>query len=251
MVRRVVHILGIVLVFSLLLAVCAWAVAAQTAEEPAPPDAIGPSPTLEAAPPVGAVVPSDMSAWHTRDGQPGAWRIEDGVMTSRGGDILSNDLFEDAQIHLEFREPDMPNASGQAKGNSGVAVQGRYEVQVLDSYGLASPGKGDCGAIYDEFAALVPASRPALAWQTYDIVFRSARRDDQGRLAEKARMTVLHNGIVIHNNVEIPGPTNIAVDADEGTPGPLLLQDHGCPVQYRNVWILHLPPKANDQYAGQ
>lgn len=251
MAHRTVRVLGILCVFSVLLAVCAWAVAAQTAEKPARPDPVGPSPTLEAAPPASAVALGDMSAWHTRDGRPGAWRVEDGVMTAAGGDILSNDLFEDAQIHLEFREPDMPDASGQGKGNSGVAIQGRYEVQVLDSYGLTSPGKGDCGAIYDEYAALVPASRPPLEWQTYDIIFRSARRDDQGRLTEKARMTVLHNGIVIQNNVEVPGPTNIAVDANEGTPGPLLLQDHGCPVEYRNVWILHLPPKGNDQYAGQ
>ncbi len=251
MAHRIARSVGIVLLFAALLALCAWAVAAQTQEKPDRPDPIGPSPTLGLAPPPGAWAPTDMTAWHRRDGGPGIWRVEDGVMTAGGGDILSNEHFEDAYIHVEFREPDMPDASGQGKGNSGVGVQGRYEVQVLDSYGLARPGKGDCGAVYDQFAALLNASRPPEEWQTYDIVFRSARRDAQGQLAEKARLTVLHNGYVIQNNVEVLGPTNIALDADEGTPGPLLLQDHGCPVQYRNVWILHLPATANDQYAGQ
>lgn len=193
----------------------------------------------------------DMSGWHQRNGEPAAWKVEDGVMTAGGGDILSQETFTDAIVHVEFRTPDMPEATGQHKGNSGVFVQGRYEIQVLDSYGWAVLGLGDCGAIYNQVSPLVNACKPPLEWQSYDVIFRAPRVDEAGQVVEPVRMTVLQNGLVIHNNIEISGPTGAAINDKVGEPGPLLLQDHGDPVQYRNVWMVHLPLTGSDEYGPQ
>jgi len=206
---------------------------------------------LEIKPPGNAVIlfnGKDVRNWHQRDGQPAVWHVEDGVMTVTKADILSDETFGDAFIHLEFRTPDMPEATGQGKGNSGVYVQARYEIQVLDSYGFSIPGKGDCGALYNQYAPLVNACKPPMEWQSYDIVFRAARVDESGEVRENARMTVFQNGIVIQNNVILQGPTGGARDLKVGETGPLLLQDHGNPVQYRNVWMVHLPLKGSDTY---
>ena len=209
--------------------------------------------TIGLTPPENAVVlfnGCDLSNWRTRGGDPAGWTVEDGIMTVvRGtGDIVSEETYLDAYLHLELRCPDMPEATGQAKGNSGVFLQGRYEIQVLDSYGWAIPGLGDSGAIYNQHAPLVNACKPALEWQSYDVIFRAARLDDAGNVAEGVRMTVLQNGIVIHNNVVLPGVTGGAIEPNEGTPGPLLLQDHGDLVSFRNVWLVHLPLKGSDTY---
>jgi len=190
----------------------------------------------------------DVSNWHQRDGSPAIWEVEDGVMTTTKGDIITEETFTDAWLHVEFKEPDMPEATGQAKGNSGVYVQGRYEIQVLDSYGWDIPGKGDCGAIYNQHAPLVNACKPALEWQTYDIIFRAARFDENGELAENARMTVFQNEMIIHNNVELFGVTGGPLDEDMDKPGPLMLQYHGDELQYRNIWLVHLPEAASDDY---
>ncbi|MBM3476124.1 MAG: DUF1080 domain-containing protein [Armatimonadetes bacterium] len=206
------------------------------------------------APPAGAVVlfdGKDLAKWTRMDGNPATWKVADGAMTSVGGDIRSQDTFGDAYVHLEWMEPDMPDAQGQARGNSGVALQGRYEVQVLDSFGIDVPGKGDCGAVYAQYAALVNACRPPLEWQTYDIIFRAPRYGADKQLLEHARLTVLQNGIVIQNNVQVTGLNYPPMDADPSTPGPLLLQDHGCPVQYRNVWFVPLPEKGSEEYEGK
>jgi len=192
----------------------------------------------------------DLSNWTTRDGGAAGWEVDNGVMTVvRGtGDIMTKENFTDFMLHLEFMTPDMPEATGQAKGNSGVFLQGRYELQVLDSYGIEVPGKGDCGAVYNQFAPLVNACKPPLQWQTYDVIFRASRVDDDGKVIEQARVTLLQNGMVIHNNVQTLGPTGGNIDDKLGKPGPLLLQDHGNPVKYRNIWIVPLPLKGSDKY---
>ncbi len=192
----------------------------------------------------------DLDNWRTRKGEPAGWQVADGAMTvvKGTGDIVSDRKFTDFYLHLEWMEPDMPWASGQGKGNSGVYLQGRYEIQVLDSHGISPPGRGDCGAIYDQFAPLTNACKPPLQWQSYDVVFRAARTDESGKVKERARLTVFQNGIVIHNNVEVLGPTGGAMDDKVGEPGPLLLQDHGNPVKYRNVWVVPLPLKGADKY---
>ncbi|MGQ9731064.1 MAG: 3-keto-disaccharide hydrolase [Candidatus Zipacnadales bacterium] len=220
---------------------------------PVPPD-IPPSPTLGAPPPPGAVILFDgesMANWTQMDGSPAKWPVAEGAMTSRGGDIMSREHHKDVYLHLEWREPDMPEAAGQGKGNSGVMLQGRYEIQVLDCYRVENPGTGDCGAIYGQHAALVNAYRPPLEWQTFDVFFRAPRFDEAGQLLEHARFTVLQNGIVIQNNVQVTGTNYGPKDADLSTAGPLVLQDHGCPVEYRNIWLVHLPEKGNSQYAGK
>ena len=168
----------------------------------------------------------DVSNWTQRNGDAANWIVQGGVVAVNKGDIMPQERFADFFLHLEFMTPDMPDATGQAKGNSGVFLQGRYEIQVLDSYGIETPGKGDCGAIYDQYAPLVNACKPPLEWQTYDVCFRSARVSENGEVLEKTRLTVLQNGIVIHNNIELPGVTVLAIDEQVGTPGPILLQDH-------------------------
>jgi hypothetical protein len=192
----------------------------------------------------------DLSNWTKLDGGAPAWEVADGAMTvtAGGGDIVSREQFNDFLLHLEFMTPDMPDATGQAKGNSGVFLQGRYEIQVLDSYGIDVPGMGDCGAIYNQFASLVNACKPPLEWQTYDVIFRAARVGESGEIEENARVTVLQNGIVIQNNVEMLGATGGATDEDAAEPGPLRLQDHGNPVKYRNIWIVPVPLKGSDVY---
>ena len=204
-------------------------------------------------PPDTAVVLFDgknLSNWTKLDGGAPAWEVADGAMTvtAGGGDIVSREQFNDFLLHLEFMTPDMPDATGQAKGNSGVFLQGRYEIQVLDSYGIDVPGMGDCGAIYNQFASLVNACKPPLEWQTYDAIFRAARVGESGEIEENARVTVLQNGIVIQNNVQMLGATGGATDEGAAEPGPLRLQDHGNPVKYRNIWIVPVPLKGSDVY---
>ena len=204
------------------------------------------------APPSNAVKlfnEKDLSNWQTRNGNPAGWEVKDGIITvvPSTGDIMTKERFTDFYLHLEWMEPDMPDAKGQAKGNSGVFLQGLYEIQVLDSYGIPVPGKGDCGAVYNQYATLVNACKPPLQWQSYDIIFRAARADASGKI-ENARVTAFQNGMVIHNNIILDGLTGGAINEKMLEPGPLLLQDHGNLLKYRNIWLVQLPLKGSDQY---
>ena len=200
----------------------------------------------EATPaPKGAVVlfdGKDFSRWVKRDGKSEVkWTLRDGgVMegVNGHGDIITRETFDGTfKLHVEFRVPYEPGASGQGRGNSGVYLQGRYEVQVLDSYGLKS-GKNDCGAIYGVAAPTVNACKAPTVWQSYDIEF-VAPKFAGGKKTEPARITVYHNGVKIHDSVPIPvDNTTSGLGGDPSTPGPILLQDHGHPVQYRNVWLV-------------
>ena len=193
---------------------------------------------------------SGFDGWQKRGGGDVGWSIEGDVMTvvSRTGSIVSEETFTDCFLHLEFRCPDMPEATGQAKGNSGVYLQGRYEIQVLDSSGWAVPGLGDCGGIYNQHAPLVNACKPGGEWQSYDIIFRAARLDKRGKVVEPPLLTVFLNGVLVQNNAAMSGPTGGELDSNMGEPGPLMLQDHGDAVSFRNVWLVHLPEDASTEY---
>jgi hypothetical protein len=193
--------------------------------------------TLGAKPPEGAVVlfgGENLDGWVKTDGKTSAdWPVKDGIMTVGKGSIMTEKTFGDFQLHVEFNVPYMPKAKGQARGNSGVYLDGTYELQVLDSYGLP-PKSNECGAIYTQATPSVNACKPPLQWQTYDVTFRKAKVED-GKAVQKAHVTVLQNGVkIIDADVGVtPGGTG----TKEGEDGPLMLQDHGNPVQYRNIWI--------------
>ena len=185
---------------------------------------------------------SNLEQWSKRgSGDPITWKLlPDGVMeVAKGGDIVSKEKFGDHQLHVEFRLPYLPRAFGQARANSGVYLQSRYETQVLDSYGLEGHDN-ECGGFYQIRRPAVNMCAPPLQWQSYDITFHSAKRDADGKKSANARITVVHNGVVIHDNFELPRCTPGAVDEKEGEPAGLLLQDHGNPVQYRNIWVKRL-----------
>jgi len=170
------------------------------------------------------------------------WRlVADGAMqvTPKSGSLVSKRTFKDHRIHLEFRTPFMPAARGQGRGNSGVYIQGRYEVQVLDSYGLEGKDN-ECGGVYKIAAPRVNMCAPPLEWQTYDITFHAPTFDADGKMTANARVTVIHNGVVIHADLKLPGATGGKRGANQNKPGPVLLQDHGNAVQYRNIWVEEL-----------
>ncbi len=144
--------------------------------------------------------------------------------------------FGDHTLHLEFRTPFKPKARGQARGNSGVYVQSRYEVQVLDSFGLSGESN-ECGGIYKIASPNVNMCYPPLAWQTYDIDFKAARYDGDGKKIANARVTIRHNGVLIHENLELPRATP-GRHGEGPEPEALYLQGHGNPVVYRNIWVI-------------
>ena len=207
------------------------------------------SPTLGAKPPAGAVVLFDgknFDAWKRISKKSGdesvQWKLVGaGAMEvePRTGSIITKKEFADVKLHLEFRTPFMPDARGQKRGNSGVYLQGRYEVQVLDSYGLEGMDN-ECGGIYKVAPPLVNMCAPPMQWQTYDITFQASRFDSTGKLIRAARMTVIHNGVKIHDNVKVSKATKAALGGDVTQRGGIYLQDHGNPVQYRNIWLVEL-----------
>jgi hypothetical protein len=190
------------------------------------------SPTMGAAPPQNAQVLFDgESTRHFVRGRISA----DGYLKA-GTETVGS--YRDVLVHLEFRVPHMPNERGQARGNSGVYLQKRYEVQILDSFGHPASIKG-CGSLYGERRPDVNMCFAPGVWQTYDIRFRAPRYDRRGIKQSNARITVFQNGVIIHENVELPCKTGSG--SREGPePGPLELQSHGSPVVFRNVWLVEL-----------
>lgn len=218
-----------------------------------PPASVAPGAMTEmASPPADAIVLFDgtgLDKWEKLGGGSPGWKV---TAPSKGepggfvevvpgaGNIRTRQEFGNVQIHVEFREPS-DGGEGQGRGNSGVYIQSRYEVQVLDSFKSETYPNGQCGAIYGQHVPLVNACREPGQWQTYDIVFHGAKFNEKGERTSMARVTVLHNGILIQDNVEIDGPTGAAAaTTDSPGPGPLMLQEHGNKVQYRNVWLREL-----------
>jgi hypothetical protein len=195
------------------------------------------SPSLGKRPPPGGRVLFDGSsadAWVRSRNRGAAEMTADGLLKEGAN---SKQRFGDHQLHLEFLLPFEPRARGQGRGNSGCYVQGRYEVQMLDSFGLAGMDN-ECGGIYKISRPLLNMCYPPGSWQTYDIDFSAARYDDQGNKIQNARITVRHNGVPIHEDLELPQHTAAAPLKDGPEPGFIHLQDHGNPVRYRNIWVL-------------
>ncbi|MFC8659658.1 family 16 glycoside hydrolase [Streptomyces parvus] len=187
---------------------------------------------------------TNLDAWESNDGGPAKWPVaEDGSMESLGGDIRTKEKYGDFRMHAEWYQPHYPpDVTGQARGNSGVYIQERYELQILESFGVDTPATNDAGSIYLRKAPDTNAAKPSGTWQTYDIEFRAARFDSDGRKVEDARVTLRWNGKVVHRNVAIAGPTG-AGRPEGPAPGHIKLQDHGDPGEnprFRNIWIERL-----------
>lgn len=207
--------------------------------------------------PSDAIVLSDgtsLASWRLADsthrGGPAKWKVVNGYMevVAGAGSIETKRAFGDAQLHVEWRAPTPPKGEGQERGNSGVILMGNYEVQVLDSYENVTYPDGQAAAVYGQFPPLVNASRPPGQWQSYDIVFHAPRFDPDGKLLSPARMTVLHNGVLVQDDVTLTGPTHHNERAPYSAHPdklPLLLQDHGHPVRYGNIWIRELAASAS------
>jgi hypothetical protein len=219
---------------------------AQGGEPPAPkaePRVVNPGP-----PPADAIVlfdGKDLSQWQSsKNGGEAKWAIADGAAMVNGtGSILTKQAFGDCQLHLEWATPAQVKGDGQGRGNSGVILQGRYEIQVLDSYNNKTYFDGQAGALYHQHAPLVNACRAPGEWQEYDIIFHAPRFDEAGKLLKPGDVTVLQNRVLVQDHVEIKGPTaggNPPVYKPHPLKQPLTLQDHKNPVRYRNIWIREL-----------
>jgi len=219
-------------------------------------DADRPLPTVVAPGPAGPPVPPpadaivlfdgrDLGRWTDAKGQPVRWKVENGYMevVPKTGGIRTADGYGDCQLHVEWMAPSPAKGTGQDRGNSGIFLMDTYEVQVLDCYGNKTYADGTAAAIYGQFPPAVNACRPPGEWQAYDIVFHRPRFGSDGTLASPARMTVFHNGILVHDNAVLTGPT-----AHKARPPykmhadrlPISLQDHDHPVRFRNIWLREL-----------
>lgn len=211
------------------------------------PKVITPGATAHNAPSDAVVLfgGTDASPWESVNGGAVKWKVEDNAITVAGGtgNIKSKQGFGDCQLHIEWRTPAIVKGEGQGRGNSGIFFMGLYELQVLDNYNNVTYSNGQAGSIYKQRMPLVNASRKPGEWQTYDVVFTAPRFNEDGTVKAAARITVLHNGVLVQNNIEIWGATEYI-----GTPGytkhadklPFILQDHGDAVSYRNIWVREL-----------
>ncbi len=228
------------------------------------------APGTNGAPPSDAIVLFDgknLDEWETRKSEPAGWKVEDGVMSVptgqqkkddpglRGGDMRTKRKFGDIQLHLEWRSPMRKRAvdgkGGENLGNSGIKFHEAYEVQILDSYQL-DPHRptGMAGAVYKQHVPLVNACRAPGEWQTYDIVFRAPWFDEKGKILRHGTVTVLHNGVLIQDNVTVWGRTNSNAPDPKDYRNSFFLQDHGAPVSYRNVWVRELERIPLEKDAG-
>jgi hypothetical protein len=203
-----------------------------------------PTATTPGKPPSDATVlvgaGSDLSSWIMQDGGgPATWPMKAGVLESGKGYIRTKQEFSDFQLHVEWAAPQVVKGNGQGRGNSGVYLLGKFEVQVLDSFQNPTYPDGQAAALYGQYPPLVNASRPPGEWQAYDILFTAPRFKD-GKLERPAVVTVLHNGVAVHNATAYLGPSmhkQIGAYTAEVARGPIALQDHGNPVRFRNIWI--------------
>lgn len=193
----------------------------------------------------------DLSAWEGADGNAAKWKLADGAIeiAPRTGSIHTKQAFGDCQLHIEWKEPSPAQGTDQERGNSGIMLMSTYEIQVLDMDGNKTYADGGAGSIYGQYPPLVTATRKSGEWQAYDIIFRRPRFDSAGHLQSPARITALLNGVLVQDNVAPTGPTAFH-DRPPYMPGPekypLTLQDHGAPVQFRNIWIRELPDREPD-----
>ena len=184
----------------------------------------------------------DLLQWHNGE----KWEITDGYAISKGSSITTKEGFGDCQLHLEFATPAEVKSSGQGRGNSGVYLMNRYEVQILDSYENTTYHDGQCAAVYKQYPPLVNACRKPGEWQTYDILFDAPRFDEHGSLTRPGYVTVLQNGVVVQNRTELLGSTSyIESPKYKKHPDkqPISLQFHGNPVRFRNIWVRELEPR--------
>jgi len=185
------------------------------------------------------------SNWEGDKNQPIGWTMENGAMVVKGGSggIKTKKGFGDCQMHIEFRTPAEVKGDGQGRGNSGIFLMGKYELQVLDNYNNKTYVNGQAGSMYKQLPPMVNACRPPGEWQTYDIIFTAPRFYDDGRLKSQARITVIHNGVLVKNNTTIWGSTEYIgspVYKKHSDREPIYLQDHGNPTAFRNIWIREL-----------
>ncbi len=228
------------LVLTVLLAVPAMRLpGAQAAATDQEPPVVNPGPV--GGSPSDAIVlfdGRDMSKWRGERSAEPKWRLGEGCMeTTPTGGLFSKEEFGDCQLHVEWASPSVVKGDGQGRGNSGVYLQGRYEIQVLDSYNNKTYFNGQAGAFYGHNAPLVNACRKPGEWQSYDIIFHAPRKQPDGQV-KPGSFTVLHNGVLIQDHIPVGGePTTAAPLRGLAEKAPLFLQDHGNPVRYRNIWI--------------
>jgi hypothetical protein len=188
----------------------------------------------------------DLSKWQVANGGDAKWKVENGYMevAPKAGSIQTREKFADFQLHIEFATPAKVDGNSQGRGNSGVLMNGIYEVQVLDSYDNPSYPDGQAGALYGQTPPLVNASKKPGEWQSYDIIFESPRWDADGKNIKKANVTVIHNGVVLHHKREYLGNTPHRKNGDYSKPHApemfIQLQDHNNPMRFRNIWLRKL-----------